>query len=62
MTVSFRGWEIYPSNLSFSALEVDASRCHEHLRNDAKRLFVSNKEDIDLNVLQFSYASDTQSW
>jgi hypothetical protein len=61
MTASFAGWEIYPRNLSFSALEADASRRHENLSKDAERLFIADEEDIHLQVLQHNRAFE-ESW
>lgn len=48
----FAGWEIYPRNLSFSALDTDATRCQEELSKDAQRLFIPNAEESELQILQ----------
>jgi hypothetical protein len=58
MTISFAGWEIYPRNLSFSALEADVSRRHKNLSRDAERLFVVDEEDIHLQVMVFNPTSE----
>ncbi len=52
MSGRFVGWEIYPRNLSFSALDTDTTRCQEELSKDAQRLFIPDEEESELQILQ----------
>jgi hypothetical protein len=47
---SFDGWDIYPLNLSHSALDADANRCNRRLTEDAERLFVPPPERSQLEA------------
>ncbi|PVH74946.1 hypothetical protein DL98DRAFT_658401 [Cadophora sp. DSE1049] len=51
---SFTGWQKYPHNLAFPALDVDASRCHESLSKDAARLFIPDGELSRLQMLDLT--------
>ena len=53
----FAGWEIYPRNLTFSALDADTTRYHEDLSKDAQRLFIPNKDESELQILQIDSTS-----
>ncbi|KAH8592032.1 hypothetical protein B0O99DRAFT_597651 [Bisporella sp. PMI_857] len=56
----FAGWEIYPCNLPFSALDTNATRCQEELSKDAQRLFIPNEEESELQILQIDTTSQEE--
>ena len=40
----YEGWEVYPQNLPFTSLEVDAPRSNRRISQLSKELFVANHE------------------
>jgi hypothetical protein len=40
----YDGWEVYPQNLRFIPLEVDAARSNRRISQLSKELFVANHE------------------
>ncbi|CAG8972104.1 hypothetical protein HYALB_00011236 [Hymenoscyphus albidus] len=48
----FSEWETYPHNLSFSALDIDANRCHTKLGRESEKLYLFDGEESESQVLQ----------
>ena len=52
----FRGWDLYPQNLSNSqdlCFAYDLERYREQISDDAKRLFIPQNKETTLKVIEF---------